>query len=373
MKQWRGDPDPALNGGGPPHWVSEPTPANDAPPVLRFPITWVGDLKLKLDNDDLIKGIIPRRGFVLVYGPSGDGKTFLAIDLCYHIATATAWLGRLSRPQGLTIYVAAEAGSSAAKRFIALNAPAGITLGIITRGANLLHPGEVQALIGELKDAAIQAGLPIDLVVFDTYSRSMPGGDENGSTDPTTVIGAADRIRDETGATTLFVHHSGKDIERGARGHTALFAAADTVIQVFEKVAEVEKSRDGPTGGKFPFELKVINLGTDSDGDSITTCTVEYLDQVAPVKRRPLPPNATVAFTALQEALQEHGNRLPASTTIPVGVTGITLSMWREQFYLRFGADDQQAAKKAFQRARNDLLKHSSIQISDPYVWLTYN
>ena len=37
----------------------------------------------------------------------------------------------------------------------------------------------------------------------------------------------------------------------------------------------LEKSKDGEDGKSFGFRLEVQELGTDSDGDPITSCTVE--------------------------------------------------------------------------------------------------
>lgn len=336
----------------------------------RFPYVWLKDAKVDFSNTDLVKRLIPSRGLALVYGPSGDGKTFWTIDLACHIAAGTAWRQRRVRPS-LVVYVAAEAGASIVRRFVARHgdSEAEIPLAIITRGANLLDLKDVDALVWELKNIALAAGMAMGLVVFDTFSRSMPGGDENGPQDVTQVIAAADRLRDELGATTLFVHHSGKDEARGARGWNGLFAAADCVINVVDKVATVKKSRDGASAEAFPFELRVVDLGEDSDGDLLTTCVVEQSDESPNRPTKPLPANAATAFAALGEAIQAQGQRLPASSTIPAGVTAITLTIWRDQFRLRYGSEDSDGTRKAFVRAKNDLLKAGRIQISDPYVW----
>lgn len=344
--------------------------------VQRFPVTWIEDFQLSTQNTDLLDGIVPSGGFVLVYGPSGDGKTFWTIDVAYHIAEGIKWRGRFAKGKSLVIYVAAEAGTSIAKRFIAKAADRrpddeGCTLGVITRAVNLLEMTDVEFLIGELKQLAGDCNMPLDLVIFDTYSRSIPGGDENGPKDSTAAIGAADRIRDQTGATTLFVHHSGKDSDKGPRGFSGLYAAADTVIRVVDKVAEVEKSRDGPGQERFPFGLRVVELGTDQNGKPVTTCLVDQADdQPLAHKAKALPANASTAFMALREAVQEKGLRLPASSSIPYPVSAVSLSTWRDQFKLRYGGDEPEAFKKAFQRAKQDLLKQGLIQISDPNVWI---
>ncbi len=349
----------------------------------RFPRVWIDDAQASTDPTYCIKGLIDQQALSLIYGPSGDGKTFFTLDLSAHVAAGMRWRGLRVR-QGLVVYVAAEAGASILRRFIAWRdrnvgeAREGrVPLAIITRSANLLEIVDVDTLLEELRAIAIEAKIPLALVVFDTLSRSMPGGDENKSADMTSVIAAADAIRDELEAGVVLVHHSGKDAQKGARGHSSLFAAADTVISVVERVAVVEKVRDGLTGGRFPFALDVVSLGEDSDGDPVTTCVVQHLDNTGPGRRpnRKLSGVAKVAFQALTEAVTDHGEVMPSSSTIPGGVRAVTMVRWRDQFRLRYGTDtdggarDQDAIKKAFQRAREQLVE--AVGVSDPYVWLT--
>jgi hypothetical protein len=278
------------------------------------------------------------------------------------------------------VYIAAEAGASIARRFVAWrdrnlgDAREGRTpLAIVTRGANLLDAMDAEALIAALRDIEKDFGMPPALVVFDTLSRSIPGGDENRAEDMTKVIEMADRIRGEFGAATLAVHHSGKDSQRGARGHSSLFAAADAVISVTDKVATIEKSRDGVSGERFPFELDVIDLGVDQDGDPVTTCVVRHtIDTPA---RRPLPklsPGASTALRALREVVEERGELMPATSTIPKGAHVVTIECWRARFKLRYGQDEGGRSKvsMAFTRARQHLAGVNAIGVSDPYVWV---
>lgn len=254
-------------------------------------------------------------------------------------------------------------------------------LSIVTRGADLLNRSDVEALMLELKEIAKEAAMPIGLVVFDTYSRSTPGGKEDAE-DTSAAIGVADRLRDELGAATAFVHHSGKNTAKGARGHSSLFAAADTVICVEGTVGEVvsgcvatvEKVRDGTTGEQIPFRLDVVNLGQDDDGESVTTCVVV---PTATGTQRPktlkLSGVAKVALQALQEAISEHGRVMPETSTIPGGERAAKIEDWRARFVLRYGSDGERegaTVRQAFRRAKDSLFKVRAVGISDPYCWV---
>lgn len=312
----------------------------------RFPRVWLDDVQADIDADYIIKGLIERGRLNVIFGPAGDGKTFFTLDLAGHIAAGMPWRGRRVH-RGLVAYIAAEAGRSILRRFSAWRdhhlsdsredrAP----LAIITQAANLLNALEVEELLGELRAIAEEVRLPLALVIFDTLSRSIPGGDENSAEDMTRVIAAADAIRDELGAAVAIVHHSGKDATKGARGHSSLFAAADTVISVIERVATVEKSRDGVSGEQFPFALDVVNLGQDHDGDAISTCLVTPTE-TAPKQRRELQLSgvAKVALQALKEAISDHGQTMPQTSTIPANVRAVHIDNWRNQFRLRYGTD----------------------------------
>ncbi len=348
------------------------------------PVVMLSEAQLPPSQEWFVKGLLQRRDLALVYGPSGCGKTFLIADLLARIAAGSSWRGR--RTAGaLAVYVAAEAGASSVKRFIAVRENVlgeareqGVLLAILTRGANLLDALDVDALLEQLQQLSRDLGAPICVVCFDTLSRSMPGGDENGE-GMTALIGVADRIRHELGAAVIFVHHSGKDPSRGARGHGSLYAAADLVVAVSEGAAVVEKLRDGVSGERFAFRLEPVVLGEDSDGDPITTCIIVHQEDEAPSRRRAEPilsGVAKVGLQALREAIADHGEPLPETSTIPRGACGVTLEQWRERFRLRYGVEadsgkrDADAVRKALQRSREALLKAGAIGISSPYVWL---
>lgn len=350
----------------------------------RFPHVWLDDVAPGLDGSYLVKGIIERRKLSVIYGPAGDGKTFFTADLAGHIAAGIPWRGRRVRA-GLVVYIAAEAGASILRRFYAWRdhrlsegREGRIPLAIITRGVDLLQPVDVDALLAQLRAIAAEIGLPLALVVFDTLSRSMPGGDENSAQDLTRVIATIDAIRDELEAATVVVHHSGKDTARGARGHSSLCAAADTVVAVVERIATVEKIRDGVAGERFAFDLQVVELGVDSDGDPVTTCIVHQLSEAPPGRRQPdaVSGVARIGLQALQEVIGAEGKPMPETSTIPRNVSAVTIDAWRTRFRLRYGTDQEgedrggDAVKKAFRRAREQLAQGNLIGMSDPYVWV---
>jgi hypothetical protein len=120
------------------------------------------------------------------------------------------------------------------------------------------------------------------VLCIDTFAASTPGMVENTAEDMTKALAALKRIQREFGCAVLLVHHSGKDKERGMRGHSSLEGALDFIIEVSRdpqhpdapRSMRVRKVKDGKDGAEFAFELRVVDLGVDDDGDPITSAVV---------------------------------------------------------------------------------------------------
>ena len=257
----------------------------DAPP-RPSDLEWFDDIEASTESPYIIKGVLDMGAMSVVYGPSNSGKTFFALDLAYHVAIGAAWRGRRIR-QAAVLYLAAEGGRGVKNRFVALKQSHGILdvpMALRRAGLDLLHgQADLQHIVNLV--AEVKARLPDGpvLVVIDTLSRIMAGGDENNAADMTALIRNIDAIRETTQAHVMLVHHTGKDTARGARGHSSLRAATDTEVEVGNengaRAAQVTKQRDNAGGETFPFNLKNVTLGVDQDGDEITSCVVESQDE----------------------------------------------------------------------------------------------
>jgi archaellum biogenesis ATPase FlaH len=334
-----------------------------------------GKMQPSLDVPYLIKGVIERGKLHVVYGPSGHGKTFLTIDLACHIAAGIEWRGRKVK-QAPVVYIAAEAGESIQNRLMAWRDHVGdcddIPLLVWPKASNV-RDSIFRDRMKDILRAAQEKYGKLGLVIIDTFSRAMPGADENSAQHVTQAIHFADELRDEFGVAVLFVHHTGKNEDAGARGSSALKAALDYEIRVINKVAHLDKVRDGKTGTELPFDLKQIELGTDTDGDPLTSCVVEHLpDEIGKsqtLKPRKLPNSVIVAQTALTDAIREYGDRLPETSVIPPGVSGCKLVDFRRVFYRKHDNANADSTRKAYNRALQDLQGNQLAGVSDPYIW----
>jgi hypothetical protein len=227
----------------------------------------------------LIKGLLDQGAMTVLYGESNTGKTFLAMDLAFHVATGLAW-GGMRTTRFPVLYIAAEGGLGARKRAAALAARYHEQAGSAAF-QYLLHPINLlraDADLGRLIASVKAVGVQFGLIVVDTLSRAMAGGDENSSTDMGAMVKHLDALRAATLAHIMVVHHSGKDRAKGARGHSLLRAATDTEIEVSEGSIDVTKQRDLDKSFSSGFALDVMTLGVDQEGDPVTSCVVRLCD-----------------------------------------------------------------------------------------------
>lgn len=229
----------------------------------------------------LIKGLLDQGAMTVLYGDSNVGKTFVTVDMSYHIAEGLDY-GGMPTTRMPVVYVAAEGGRAINKRLLALEQKHGPTdnFYLLKEPVNLR---EARADTGPLIEAIAALPEAPGLIVIDTLSRAIAGGEENNSVDMGSLVANFDRIRAATGAHLLVVHHTGKIIAKGARGHSLLRAATDTELEVQDGRIAATKQRDMDGTWSSGFRLEPRVVGLDVDGAPVTSCTVRLVD-VAEVK-----------------------------------------------------------------------------------------
>lgn len=242
----------------------------------RFGPVPIYDLTLAPPMDWLIKGVLPRGELGVLFGASGSGKTFVALDLAFSVARGVAWRERRTA-RGRVVVIAAEGGAGIGKRGDAYGRYhdfdlRGVDVHVITAAPNFLDSDDISEVMAEINNIG-----PIDLVIIDTFAQVTPGANENTSEDVGRALANLKLLHEATGAMNLVVAHAGKDLSKGVRGWSGLKAAADVQIEVLrhesgEREIVIEKMKDGEDGIRWAFRLEVVEVGIDNDGDIITSC-----------------------------------------------------------------------------------------------------
>lgn len=225
----------------------------------------------------LIDGHVPE-GFTVLYGPSGSGKSFVALDWAYSIGAGTAWFGKPTTRRPV-VYVAGEGAHGIKRRREAWRRERGHrTDGVhtIPDPVNMLDPRDAATV------SAVVGDLGAGVLILDTLARTLHGN-ENDTETIGGYIAACDRIRAEHGCSIVVVHHTGLDTSR-MRGNQRLFSDVDCVVRVRQDDnGVVEVSQPPPPAGKakdaahfeaWHLQLSVVDAGVDDDGQVVTSCVL---------------------------------------------------------------------------------------------------
>jgi hypothetical protein len=217
----------------------------------------------------VIEGMMEQDTMSLLFGPPGEGKSFLTIDWAMCVVTGTPWHGHRVQ-QGPVVYLAGEGHQGFSRRVQAW----GRLNNVSTEGRELYLSRKSHTIISEEGALAIvddiegmlPAGVKPALVVIDTFARAAVGLDENSAKDISLFVNIVDiYIRDRWKAPVLTVHHSGHEGGR-ARGSTALKGALDSEYSVETMAGLVRKlsctkMKEAEKPAPIHFILQNVHLG----------------------------------------------------------------------------------------------------------------
>lgn len=173
-------------------------------------------------------------GFNVLVGPSGGGKSFVALDASGRIACESP-----------VVYIAGEGLNGYAARWEAWKHHYKVKsaeLYFYTQALQVLEEEDLTNFI-----SLISQHEP-SLVVIDTLARSAVGVDENSAKEMGQFVGACDRIRVSLNCSVLVVHHTGKN--GVMRGSSALYGAADSIMSLIKNDDRIIVYNHEDHGGK---------------------------------------------------------------------------------------------------------------------------
>jgi AAA domain len=340
----------------------------------RFKLRRFDELKIGTERTYLVKGLIPRTGLVVVWGPPKCGKSFWTFDLVLHVALGREYRGRRVQ-QGPVVYCAFEGGggySARAEAFRQRSLPeehGPFDFFLLDAQIDLVKDQPDIVAVIRAQNAAPAC------VVLDTLNRSLNGSESNDK-DMAQYIRAADAIREAFDCVVIIVHHCGVDDSR-PRGHTSLTGAVDAQLAVRRDAAEnvivtVEWMKDGAEGDVIASRLERVDIGVDVDGDPISSCVVVPIEgeisRLAP--KRKLSDRQKLALNALTETALRTGAPPPPDWQLPGGIQIVNADEWREELMRRSVIDRGGAnPRQDFKRLRESLAARKLIGNRDDFVW----
>jgi len=261
--------------------VSEATACADTNP-LRGPlfISAADILEEVVVIRPLLGKVIERDCTGQIFGPSGSGKSFVALDMAMSVGTGGEWNGNKCG-KGAVIYFAGEGHSGLKRRIKAWNKrnPGKDLSNVHISSTAISFTTEgLRTAVAEITELEEATGQLVALVIVDTLARHIEG-DENSTRDMGGFVRAVDGLRcGFPGSSAIVVHHTGNDAEKSnrSRGSSALKGACDFEIQCDKGLLTYMKVKDGELPVSVEFKLVPIEIGRDADDEPITSCIVFY-------------------------------------------------------------------------------------------------
>ena len=245
----------------------------------KFGAILYADLSPVSNKDWLVHRLLGAGDGSAAYGKPGDGKSVLVQDMALHVSAGLPWFGRPVK-RGAVVYVALERKKLVERRAIAFrkkHALEDLPFLIVGGVHDFRDQKTTEFIAGLCRKVDEETTEPVVLIVIDTLSRALCGGDENSPKDMGAIVNATSKLQEATNAHVLWVHHIPQDGSERLRGHGALLGALDTTILVEKasashRTATVVKANDSEEGESLAFSLESIVIG--GDGENETTAPV---------------------------------------------------------------------------------------------------
>jgi hypothetical protein len=339
----------------------------------------------------LIHGILPSKSFSALFGPPGSFKSFIALDMAEAIATGRPWMGNEVEKQGAVLYICGEGFGGMGARIKACqihhSTPKGAPIYVIRHQLNLRSSAEdFNALMMAVVQLVETTGIEFQLLIIDTLARAFGGGNENDSDAMGSFITSMGKIQEFLACALMVLHHSGKDLAKGLRGHSSLLGAVDTQLEIlrFEDQAKgiisLTKQKDGQDGIRHGFEMVEIEISSSSLGfDPVVSLAVQASDEAVNQASKKAKNNAgkgrnqSIEMESLHTVIKQKGIQKIIEGRLR---TVANLADWRAEFRSKKGVTDdsttleKKAFDKAWSRAQERMQDIGEVGIRDKLVWL---
>jgi len=345
----------------------------------------------------LVQSIVPKKAFVALYAPPASYKSFISLDLAEAIATGRDWMGYKIPKKGAVLYICGEGHGGMGARVKACKiqnqSPDGANLYIIRAQLNLRSsPEDFIELLNAINDLIAEIGEPLELIILDTLMRMSGGGfNENSSEDMGAFITQAGKLQELFECALMVIHHSGKDVTKGLRGHSSLLGAVDTELEIQRQdsvinsadqsvignaILTVSKQKDGADSIQIGIEIISIEIGMSDLGFEITTSlAIRQNQDIASTTSKGRKNNAgtgrnqRLEMDSLMKVIKAKGSYREVDG---ISRFGVALDDWRDEFWSMKGCtnEDKVAFSKAWSRARERLAEVNKIVMGSDWVWL---
>lgn len=345
-----------------------------------------GDGRAAIAKEWVLKGLLARGETSSWIAPPGAGKSALLTEISIHCAAGTNWRGHKAKQACGVLVLALERADLYRRRLQAYRQRDELaTLPIAIAGdvIDLLNPSSIGLIASAVEQTEIHFDCLVGLIVVDTFAKGIAvnGGDEDRARDQNRAaanfrtLHAILRTEQRPGVHIALVGHTGKDESRGARGSNAHAGDVDIMVQISGdkiKVADITKANDQPERSIAQFQMETVTLGTDDDGDPMTTAIVTCTDAGALEARRSkskLRGKSAAGLQALRECVADGECPKPGDPHVPASARGVTMAVWRDRLEKTRLINRDGNPRQEFSRIHVTLKNIGAIGIWEDFVW----
>jgi len=232
-----------------------------------------------IGSNETGKGILPKNGLSVLFGPPGTGKSFLALDWAASIASGDNW-SDYDVSQGYVLYICAEGVTGFKSRVAAWELNRGFDLAKSNQIAFCPTPvifDSNQTGTEFARDALRHCKQKPSLIVVDTLARCFGGSEENSATEMGRFIDCLGEVRNNfDDCAVLVVHHTSKGEPTKPRGSTSLPGAADTMFSLSsnKNILSLKCVKQKDAEPIIPLSLKLHVLPC---GNGRSSCVLELI------------------------------------------------------------------------------------------------
>lgn len=304
----------------------------------------------------LIDGVMETPCTGMIFGESGTGKSFFAIDLALHIASGLRWLDKDTK-SGPVFYICGEGRHGIPRRVKAwehqhsCKVPAGRFM--VSNLRLSFEPEQVVEMVQCINRLADNIGAPA-MVIIDTMARALPGSaDENSAKDTNLFFNECDRLQSLYNCAVVVVHHSGHGDKKRARGSSAIKGVLDVEIMLSNNLIEWTKTKDMEPHPPIKYSLDKVIFG---DGKRDNSCVITYDTSVKAEKRETA--YRTAAKSSLIETIRSE----------QIGSTRCSVDGWKKAFSAKYSTLSANAQRKYFNGESRRMQDDGLIAIDGAFV-----
>lgn len=334
----------------------------------------------------LIDGIIEQDAHGILYGASMSYKSFTVLEMAHCICTGRDFMGHKVKKQGAVVYICGEGKGAIGRRVKAL---------VITHGKfGRFKPIQERVCIDSDDDMARLksdiAKLKPALVIFDTFASLVSNTNEQDNGAVGSVLNLVrDTCANDSGTSSIIVHHTGKDESKGARGASAFKMNSDFEFELkrtndFNTVMRCEKMKDGENFKDIHMSVIKVDLDIyDDDLKESTSLVLRQSDGAGASQTHDLDDEYIKVLNMLSTVIDDDGITPPKIVmdlfpdnpeNAPKKVT--TVGTWCKSSYDVMTADSPdekkalEAKRSKFTRVRKKLYDRKIIGVQGDFVWI---